>query len=395
MTTTLLSPQLRQLAHEVRDWSVDTIRPHARAADRAHRPPPEAKAAFDRAPFTGNPSAGAVEVDPARGIPERRYVTATVVTEWGIYGDILFTAANPGGGIGGKAVEVIGTPEQVERWAGGLARGEFAYSGFALTEPGAGSDAASLRTTARRDGDQWIINGTKMFCSGGALSDYVVVFATLDRELGYHGIRAFVVERGTPGFSVAKPNEDKLGCRAMLTSELVFDEVAVPLDHCIGDEHTQANAFALVLKALNTTRQQVAGMACGIAQASLDEGSALLRSQRKGFTTVRWDRIETDLAAMGAAIDRGRLLAYRAAWNIDAGLPFGREASMAKAYAPPTAERVCRRVIELLGADGWSEDLLFEKWYRDVKIMDIWEGTGQIHRRAMSRSLFSSPAGNE
>ena len=391
----MISPQLQQLADDVRHWSVIELRPFAREADRSHRPPPQAVKAFDVAPFRGNPSAGAVEIDPGRGIPEGRYAVATVVTECGIYGDMLFAAANPGGGIGGKAVEVVGTPEQVDKWSGGLARGEFRYSGFGLTEPGAGSDAAALRTTARRDGDRWIINGSKMFCSGGALSDFVVVFATIDRDLGYRGIRAFIVEADAPGFSIAKPNEDKLGCRAMLTSELVFDDVAVPLDQCLGDAETQAKAFGMVLSALNTTRQQVAGMACGIAQAALDEAAPLLRSQRPSFSTARWERIESDLVSMNAAVERGRLLAYRAAWNIDHDLPFGREASMAKAYAPPIAERVCLRVIEMLGADGWSDEFLFEKWYRDVKILDIWEGTGQIHRRAISRSLFSSPAGTE
>ena len=387
--TSMLSPQLAQLDADVRRWSVAHLRPLARQADRSHEPPPGAVRAFDAAPFRGNPSAGAVEIDPARGVPEGRYVTATVVTECGVYGDMLFAAANPGGGIGGKAVEVVGTPAQVDKWTGGLARGEYRYSGFGLTEPGAGSDAASLRTTARRDGDQWVINGAKMFCSGGALSDYVVVFATIDRDLGYKGIRAFIVERGTPGFTIAKPNEDKLGCRAMLTSELVFDQVVVPLDHCIGSPEDQPKAFGMVLGALNTTRQQVAGMACGIAQAALDEAAPLLQAGRSGFSTARQARIDSDLAAMNAAVDRGRLLAYRAAWNIDNDLPFGREASIAKAYAPPIAERVCLRVIELLGSDGWSEELLFEKWYRDVKILDIWEGTGQIHRRAISRSLFA------
>lgn len=388
--TSLISPQLQRLAADVRDWSVAELRPLARRSDRDHAPAPGALEAFRTAPFRGSPASGFIELDPESEIPEGRYQVATVVTESGVYGDMLFMTAGPGGGIGGKVVELIGTAEQVDRWTGGLARGEFGFSGFALTEPGAGSDAASLRTTARREGDHWVLDGTKMFCSGGAVSDFVVVFATVNRELGHRGIRAFVVEKGTSGFDIAKPNEDKLGCRAMLTSELIFQDVSVPLDHCLGQAEDQSRSFGTALAALNTTRHQVASMACGIAQAVLDELTPLLVERRAGYSTARWSRIESDLASMGAAVERGRLLARRAAWKIDRGEPFDRDAAMAKAYAPPIAERICLRAVELLGADGWSESLPFEKWYRDVKILDIWEGTGQIQRRSISRALFSA-----
>lgn len=387
---TFISPQLQLLADDVREWSLAELRPLGRQADRDHEPPPTASKAFDTAPFGGNPIAGLIELNPARGIPEGPYLAATTVIENGAYGDMLFVIAAPGGGIGGKVVELIGTGEQVERWTGGLTRGEFSFSGFGLTEPGAGSDAASLRTSARRDGDRWILNGTKMFCTGGALSDFIVVFATIDRSQGHRGIRAFVVEKDTLGFTVAKPNEDKLGCRALLTSELVFDNVAVPLDHCLGRPEDQPKSFATALSALNTTRHQVASMSCGIAQAAVDELTPLLAEMRLSFSPHRWSRIQADITAMNAAIDRGRLLSRRAAWLIDQGKPFHREAAMAKAYAPPIAERITLRAIELLGADGWSEELPFEKWYRDVKILDIWEGTGQIQRRTVSRSLFSA-----
>jgi alkylation response protein AidB-like acyl-CoA dehydrogenase len=390
--TRLISPQLQQLGDDVRAWSVAELRPYARQADQDHLAPPQVTKAFDIAPFRGSPAAGMIEADSIRGIPEGRYMTATVVNEAGTYGDILFVTSAPGGGIGGKVVELIGTPEQIERWTGGLNRGEYSFSGFALTEPGCGSDAASLRATALRDGDRWIINGTKMFCSGGAVSDYVIVFASIDRTLGHRGIRAFVVEKDTKGFTVAKPNEDKLGCRAMLTSELVFEDVAVPLDHCLGEPERQPNSFATAMSALNTTRHQVASMACGLAQAVVDEASVLLREMSSGFTPARWSRVESDLAAMNAAIDHARLLARRAAWLIDNGEPFHHEAAMAKAYAPPIAEKVCLRAVQLLGPDGWSEELPFEKWYRDVKIIDIWEGTGQMQRRAVSRSLFATPS---
>lgn len=387
---TLISPQLQILADDVRSWSMAELRPLGRQADRDHEPPATAAKAFDTAPFGGNPISGLVEVDAHRGIREGRYLTSTTVIENGAYGDMLFVIAAPGGGIGGKVVELIGTADQIERWTGGLTRGEFSFSGFALTEPATGSDAASLRTSARLEGDRWIINGSKMFCTGGAVSDFVVVFATIDRSQGHRGIRAFVVEKDAAGFTVAKPNEDKLGCRALLTSELVFENVAVPLDHCLGEPETQHKSFATALSTLNTTRHQVASMSCGIAQAVIDDLTARLTEMRLSFAAHRWSRIQSDLNAMNAAINRGRLMSRRAAWLIDQGRPFHREAAMAKAYAPPIAERICLRAIELLGPDGWTEDALFEKWYRDVKILDIWEGTGQIQRRTVGRSLFGS-----
>lgn len=386
--STQLSPQLRTLGDDVRHWSLAELRPLGRQADREHTPPPEALAAFTVAPFTGNPLSGIVELDPRREVPEGRYLVATTIIESGCYGDILFVIASPGGGIGGRVVELIGTPEQVDRWTGGLARGDFHFSGFGLTEPGCGSDAASLRTSARRVGDRWIINGTKVFCTGGAVSDFIVVFATIDPAQRYRGIRAFVVEKDAPGFTIGKVNESKLGCRSLLTSELVFDDVSVPLDHCLGRPEDQGRSFATALSTLNSTRHQVASMACGMGQAVLDELSPLLTEMRLSFAPHRWSRIQSDLAAMNAALERGRLLARRAAWCIDQGLPFDREAAMAKAYIPPLVERITLRAIELLGPDGWSEELPFEKWHRDVKIIDIWEGTGNIQRRTLARSLM-------
>ena len=194
---------------------------------------------------------------------------------------------------------------------------------------------------------------------GGRRYDFIVVFATIDRSQGHRGIRAFVVEKDTPGFTVAKPNQDKLGCRALLTSELVFDNVAVPLDQCLGQPDDQPKSFSTALSTLNTTRHQVASMSCGIAQAVLDELTPLLSEMRASFSPHRWSRIQADLIAMNAAIDRGRLLSRRAAWRIDMGRPFHREAAMAKAYGPPIAERVCLSRHRTVGARRVDEELPF------------------------------------
>lgn len=381
-----LAPETAEYARELRRWSVEQLRPHARAADRAHAVSADAIEAYRSRPFTGSPNAGSIRVPALEGTTDGTYVIATTVVEHGTYGDSIFGCLDQTG-IGAKVVRLIGSPEQVERW--GHTDG---FTGFALTEPEAGSDAASLRTSAAQDGDRWVLNGSKMFCSGGALSEYVVVFATVDRSLGYNGIRSFVVPADTPGFTVVKANEEKLGMRAMCTSLLAFDDVRVPDENCLGVPDSRRRAFGRALATLNTTRHQVASIAVGLAQAAIDEARPLLQAQKLSYSPARWERIQADLAAMDAALHNGRLLIRNAAQLLDRGLPFSREASVAKAAVPPLAERIIARILRILGPDGYSEELLFEKWHRDVKIIDIWEGTGQIQRRTISRSLMGSGA---
>lgn len=390
-----LAPDTVRLARDVREWAIENLRPVARKADRDHGLSDDDLAAIKPPPFDGDPASGTLVLPPpSKGVTHRdgQYVVSGAIVENGTYGDMIFMALSRSGGIGFKVVELLGTLEQQERWSSEDAHARFVGSGFGLTEPGSGSDAAGLATTAVRDGDSWVINGSKMFCTLGATAGYIVVFATIDRSLGSRGIRAFVVEKGTPGYEVVKPNENKLGIRAMPTSQLAFDNVVVPLDHCLGTEESGPTSFRSALATLNTTRHLVAGMAMGVAQASLDSAVELLLAQRLGYTPARWSRIEDEIREMSSALERGRLLARRAAWLLDQGLPHGVEASIAKAWNSPLAERVCSRVLSLLGPDGYSEELPFEKWYRDIKIMDIWEGTGQIHRRIISQHRMGSVA---
>jgi acyl-CoA dehydrogenase len=384
-----LAPETRELARVVREWSVAELRPLARGADREHRVPDEARAALRRAPFTGDTSSGQFELVNSSGDPalrDGRYVTATTVMEQGMYGDAMFLPVTETG-IGGKVVDLIGTPEQLDRWRSDAAIKKFGVTGFALTEPGTGSDAAGIRTSAVREGGQWRLNGSKIFCSNAAAAGYVVVFATVDPAQRGRGIRAFVVERGTPGFEIVKENESKLGLRAQLTTAFSLDNAVIPLENCLGKPEDGSATFRTALATLNTTRHQVASMAVGIAQASLDEARELLGPRRSGFTSPRWSRIEAELDSYDAQLNQARLLARRAAWLLDQGRPYATEASIAKALAPPLAERVCARMIALLGSDGYSDEFLFEKRYRDIKIMDIWEGTGQIHRQIIGQRL--------
>jgi acyl-CoA dehydrogenase len=385
-----LAPETRELARVVREWSVAELRPLARKADREHHVPEEARAALQRAPFTGDTSSGRFELVNSSGDPTQRdgrYVTATTVMEQGMYGDTIFLPVTETG-IGGKVVDLLGTPEQLDHWRTDAAIKKFGVTGFALTEPGTGSDAAGIRTSAVRIGDQWKLNGSKIFCSNAAVAGYVVVFATVDPAQRSRGIRAFVVEKGTPGFEMVKENESKLGLRGMLTTAFALDDAVIPVENRLGKEEDGPATFRTALATLNTTRHQVASMAVGIAQGSLDEARELLGPRRSGFTSLRWSRIEAELDSFDAQLHQARLLARRAAWLLDHGLPHSSEASAAKVLAPPLAERICARMITLLGSDGYSDELLFEKRYRDVKIMDIWEGTGQIHRGIIGQRLI-------
>ncbi len=390
-----LAPQTQQLAEAIRTWSVAELRPLARQAEVEHRVPDQARKALASAPFTGDTTSWHFELIDAPDDPgarDRKYVTATTALEYGMYGDALFLAVMESG-IGGKVVDLLGTPEQQRRLRGEQAVKRYGATGFALTEPGAGSDAAAITTSARRVDGGWLINGAKIFCSHGASAGYVVVFATVDRGLGSRGIRAFVVERGTPGFTVVKENEEKMGMRALLTSALAFDDVVVPYENCLGHEDEWPTTFRKALATLNTTRHQVASMSVGIAQASLDDAAAVLLGGGSGYSSRRRSVIELEIDRFNMQLDHARLLIRRAAWLLDEGLPFSVEASTAKAVAPRLAERVTARMLALMGSDGYSEDFLFEKRYRDVKIMDIWEGTGQIHRKIVAQPLFQRASG--
>jgi alkylation response protein AidB-like acyl-CoA dehydrogenase len=396
------SPVTEALREEVREWSVTRARPLAREADRRHAPPEGADAVLAACPIgvgfpiryePGSPCAAAFAADGP-------YVVTALLQEAIAYGDGWPLWTN-GGSIGQNVVKGMGTPAQKERWVGGLARGEFRFAAFALTEPHFGSDVAQVATTATRVGDSWVIDGTKMYCSMGASADYVVVFATIDKNAGRHGIRAFVVERGTPGFKLAKRNEDKLGIRCAETSELLFERCAVPLDHCLGwtgdakEERggdRKKSGFLGAVNTLGTTRPLLAGISLGLARAAKDVAAEWVRERRGEFTAARLARITDDFARMDAALDHARRLVLRAAWMKDQRVKNTREASAAKAYGPPIAERVIRRAMQIMGPDGISERYLVEKWHRDVKIYDIFEGSGQVMRITMSRERMGAEA---
>ncbi|HTK63531.1 MAG TPA: acyl-CoA dehydrogenase family protein [Pseudonocardia sp.] len=387
-----LNPGAKALLGEVRDWVLAEGRAMARECDDAHEVPADVAArALKTCPLDVSPLLGVdvdygVDREYALGERDGSNTLGVRISELAAYGDMSLILLLKGAGIGGRVVELLGSPEQVDKWSGGLSRGEYKGTGFALTEPACGSDATALTTSAVRDGDNWVLNGTKIFCSNGCDADYIIVFATVDRSLGHKGIRAFVVPAGTPGLSIPRPNEEKMGCRSMVTSQLVLEDVVLPLDAVLGDPGRE-DGFRTAMQTLNSTRPHATSFSVGIGQAAHDLARDHLTERRAEFTGRRWDRIDDELRRMNAALERGRLMVARAAWLMDQRIPNQREASQAKAYASPLGEHVVTRCMLLMGDAGYSKQHLIEKWYRDVKIMDIWEGAGNVQKLVVSRQL--------
>jgi len=400
MTISLeVSPDLREHGRIIRDWAAVEVRRHARQADTDHAPPENWREIVGTCPVSLGRS------DPRRDMERVQFgdgywVRNLITSESLAYGDIWVSGVL-GDGIGHLVVKAMGTPEQIERWYEPIVH-DGGITAFALTEPHFGSDTSLVATTATRDGDMWVLNGTKMYCTFGAVADYVVVFATTDSSLGPAAIKAFVVERGTAGFRVGKVNEAKLGIRSWITSELVFDGCAIPVDHQLGwqpsaapesREHGQtASGRGGALGSLSQNKPNIAALGIEMAQAPIDVAVGLLREERIGFAAHRWAVIENEIAQMNDALDRSRRLNFRAQWLQDTKRGHKTEASVAKGYGPPTAERIIRRCMQLLGPDGTSRELLLEKWYRDVKILDIFEGSGQVQRVIISRALMGRDA---
>ncbi|ROU01910.1 acyl-CoA dehydrogenase [Marinobacter sp. R17] len=301
------------------------------------------------------------------------------------WGDVGLALSIPRQGLGNSAIAAVANEEQ-------LARLGNTWAAMAITEPGAGSDSASIRTTATRDGDDYIINGEKIYVTAGERADAVVVWASLDRSQGRAAIKSFVVEKGTPGMSVERL-EKKLGIRASDTAAIRFDNCRVPAANLLGDPEISVDkGFAGAMQTFDNTRPVVAGMAIGIARAALDQTYALLEKcgQPLTYRAQTWTQTaaERELQLLEAEWDAARLLTLKAAWMADNGLPNSREASMAKAKAGRVGNQVTLRCVELCGSLGYSEVELLEKWARDSKILDIFEGTQQIQLLIIARRLL-------
>ncbi len=283
-------------------------------------------------------------------------------------------------------IYTAGSEEQKKRYIPKLASGEWIGS-WALTEPESGSDAGGTNTKAVLDGDEWVINGLKTFCTNAHAADVFVVMAMTDREKASHGISAIIVEKDTPGFRVGK-KENKLGMRCSPTGELILTDCRVPASNIIGQ---RGEGFIDSLKILDGGRISIAALGVGIAQGAF-EAALKYSKQRKQFGRFisEFQAIQHKLADMATEIEAARLLTLRAAWLKDTGLSVNKESSMAKLYTSETAVRVANEAVQIHGGYGFIKDYPVEKFYRDAKLCTIGEGTSEIQRMVIARQLLKS-----
>lgn len=286
--------------------------------------------------------------------------------------------------VGTFPILYFGTEEQKQKYVPKLATGEF-LGAFALTESNAGSDPANLSTTAKLEGDYYIVNGNKIFITNGGEADVYITFVTTDKSKGHKGISCLIVDKDTPGFSVGK-KEEKMGLHGSQTTELIFDNARVPKENLLGQE---GEGFKVAMALLDGGRIGIGAQGLGIAQAALDVAKDYAKERVQfGKPIASFQAIQFMLADMATRVDCARLLVYRAARMRDMGLPYAKEASMAKMYATDTAMEVTTNAVQILGGYGYCREYPVERYMRDAKITQIYEGTNQIQRIVIAKHLL-------
>jgi acyl-CoA dehydrogenase len=390
-----LGPETESLLERVDGLGRQYLRPLGIEADRNRAPVPPEHPFFELAWRSGiGQPIGAEEPAAKRSGPRTAARRGVLVAEAMSYWDRGMSVAIPGLGLGGPPLLSMGTPEQKERFLAPFRDREHPHwAAFGMTEPGAGSDVAGIQTTAVRDGDCWVLNGAKTFISNSMRADWIVAWATIDKSLGRGGHRAFIVERGTAGLEDMR-YEHKMGLIAYESSSFTLRDCRVPASHLLGGEGHYAGraGFKGAMKSFNATRPAIAVMAIGIARAAYDAAREFAAAHYQlDRPLARYHRFKEKLARMARKIEIGRLLCWRAAWMADMEQPNEIEASMAKAFCPAIAQEAASLAVEILGDAGVVNDYYVEKLYRDVKAMDIVEGTGQIQRVVMARRLVGLP----
>lgn len=283
-----------------------------------------------------------------------------------------------------EPIYLFGSEEQKRKYLVPAARGE-KIGAFGLTEPQAGSDAGATRTRAVRQGDEWVINGQKIFITNGSVADFVVITAKTDPEKGTRGISAFIVERGTPGYQPGR-DEKKMGLKGSVTSELFFEDCHIPLENLLGKEN---EGFRQFLVTLDAGRVAIAAMAVGLAQGAFERATAYAKERVQfGQPIAEFQAIQWMIAEMATEIEAARLMVHRAAWLKERGARFTKEAAMAKLLATETSERVCRKAIQVHGGYGYMREYAVERMYRDQRLCSIGEGTNEIQRLVIARQVL-------
>ncbi len=374
-----LTEDQEQLRKEIRDFAAREIAPNVMRWDEASEFPADVVRQLGQMGLLGvifpveYGGAGLGYVDYVLAIEELSAVDGSV--------GIIVAAHNS---LCTNHIFLAGNEEQRRKYVPKLASGEW-LGAWGLTEPGSGSDAGAARTTAVRKGDGWVLNGNKTFITNGHYADVAVVIAVTEREQGTHGLSAFVVETGTPGFRPGK-KENKLGLRASDTSELIFEDCEIPEENLLGK---LGEGFVDSMRVLDGGRISIAALSLGIGRGALDASVKYVKERRQfGKAIAEFQGIQWKLADMATELDAARLLTQRAAVLKDAGQRVTRESSMAKLYASEVAVRICDEAVQLHGGYGFIKDYPAEKFYRDVKLCTIGEGTSEIQRMVIAREIL-------
>jgi acyl-CoA dehydrogenase len=381
--------ELRQMIHFL---GRERLRPLGLEADELGHALPADHPFFSEVLQMGLTGGFAGKMDKSRadddGRVRKTVRRAVVMAEEAAYWDRGMATSLPGPGLGGAPIMMMGTPEQKARFLSPFKEQDRPrWAGFGMTEPGAGSDVASIATRLRFEGDEVVVSGSKCFISNGARAEFITVWGTEDPALGRKGHRAVIVPRDTPGFSVMGI-EHKMGLHASETATLSFEDCRVPLANLLTPRVAGQAGFKGAMKTFNMTRPMVAAMAIGIGRAAYDEASRYAADHFTGPSAWRRVRVADRLARIRRKLDMARVLAWKSAWEADHKLPNQLSAAIAKATAAPIALQAASLGIEILGLAGGASDHLIEKLFRDVKALDIVEGTGQIQRIIIARQLI-------
>ena len=363
----------------VREFAEKEIAPQARYIDETGHFPAATFARMGQLGLMGLPfpeeygGAGADSISTAIAIEEVARVCGSTAIAY---------AAHMG--LGSAPIAMFGTDEQKRRFLAPAARGEH-IGAFGLTEPHAGSDAGATRTTAVLEGDEWVINGQKMWITNAPIAGHLIVTAVTDRDRGKRGISAIIIPGGAKGLSFGKP-EHKMGLRGSLTTAVMLEDVRVPQANLLGE---RGKGFVQFLHVLDGGRVGIAAMAVGLAQGAYEAAVRYAREREAfGKPIGAHQSVANMVADMEVAVETSRLYVYRAAWLKDQGKPYIREAAIAKLYASEASERVCRDAVQILGGYGYSQEFPVERMYRDTRLLTIGEGTSEILRNVIAHSVL-------
>ncbi|AZQ45392.1 acyl-CoA dehydrogenase AcdA [Bacillus sp. GX] len=373
-----LSEEHEMIRKMVRDFAKNEVAPTAAERDEEER--------FDRAIFDQMAELGLTGIpwpEEYGGIGSDYLAYVIAVEELSRVCASTGVTLSAHTSLAGWPIFKFGTEEQKQTFLRPMAEGK-KIGAYGLTEPGSGSDAGGMKTIAKRDGDHYVLNGSKIFITNGGIADIYVVFALTDPESKQRGTSAFIVESDTPGFLVGK-KESKLGIRSSPTTEIMFEDCRIPVENLLGEE---GQGFKIAMQTLDGGRNGIAAQAVGIAQGALDASVEYARERHQfGKPIAAQQGIGFKLADMATDVEAARLLTYQAAWLESEGLPYGKESAMSKVFAGDAAMKVTTEAVQVFGGYGYTKDYPVERYMRDAKITQIYEGTQEIQRLVISRML--------